>query len=185
MTQAAFTPLVAGQERELRGGLAADRLASFPPTAVVNADLSVEELRREGEHDRGSVHAVPEVRVGVDAVRARAGKRLLVLLSYAAADVADVLRGEPRFDQAFLDALVERRFQVVDGLRKPVEDYAAYGCTPDEYVQRFYIGHYNPRGNHFFAFAIKDDLVSWLDPRPPAYDRHGEAPLRALAATLA
>ena len=52
-------------------------------------------------------------------------------------------------------------------------------------MQRFYIGHYNPRGNHFFAFAIKDDLVAWLDPRPPAYDRHGEAPLRALAATLA
>jgi hypothetical protein len=103
----------------------------------------------------------------------------------AAPDVAGALRCEPRFHQSFLDALVERRFRVVDGLQKHVEDYAAYGCPPEEYVQRFYIGHYNPRGNHFFAFAIKDELVAWLDPRPPAYDRHGEAPLRALAATLA
>jgi hypothetical protein len=130
---------------------------------------------------RSSIYVVERARAFAEA----AGKRLLVLLSYAAADVAGALRGEPRFDQSFLDALVERRFRVVDGLQKHVEDYAAYGCTPDEYVQRFYIGHYNPRGNHFFAFAIKDELVAWLDPRPPAYDRHGEAPLRALAATLA
>jgi hypothetical protein len=24
-------------------------------------------------------------------------------------------------------------------------------------------------GNHFFAYAIKDKLVEWLDPKPPAY----------------
>ena len=33
------------------------------------------------------------------------------------------------------------------------------------------IGHYNPRGNHFFAYAIKDTVVSWLDPKPIAYQQ--------------
>ena len=119
------------------------------------------------------------------AVRARAGKRLLVLLSYAAPMSPAPSAVSPASTSPSSTPSSSDASSVVDGLQKHVEDYAAYGCTPDEYVQRFYIGHYNPRGNHFFAFAIKDDLVSWLDPRPPAYDRHGEAPLRALAATLA
>ena len=30
-------------------------------------------------------------------------------------------------------------------------------------------GHYNPRGTHFFAYAIKDTVVRWLDPKPITY----------------
>jgi hypothetical protein len=30
-------------------------------------------------------------------------------------------------------------------------------------------GHYNPRGNHFFDFSIKDRIVGWLDPKPITY----------------
>jgi hypothetical protein len=37
--------------------------------------------------------------------------------------------------------------------------------TPD---QRYYIGHYNPRGNHFFAYGIKKAVVDLLKPQPPA-----------------
>jgi hypothetical protein len=40
---------------------------------------------------------------------------------------------------------------------------------PKAYVDRYYIGHYNPQGNHFFAFAIKDRVRDWLEPKPPAY----------------
>jgi hypothetical protein len=58
-----------------------------------------------------------------------------------------------------------------------VQDYQSFRNTPEDYVQRYYIalmghqgyGHYSPTGNHFFAFAIKDDLVDWLEPKPPAY----------------
>jgi|SRR5208283_1464723 len=32
-----------------------------------------------------------------------------------------------------------------------------------------WIGHYNPRGNHFLAYSIKDTVVRWLDPKPTAY----------------
>jgi hypothetical protein len=72
-----------------------------------------------------------------------------------------------------------------NGLRKHVEDYAAYRCTPQEYTDRLYVAHYGPQGNHFFAFAVKDDVVAWLDPKPPAYDREAGDPLRHLAATFA
>lgn len=32
-----------------------------------------------------------------------------------------------------------------------------------------YIGHYNPAGNYFFAFAVKDILLEWVGPKPPNY----------------
>ena len=37
------------------------------------------------------------------------------------------------------------------------------------YLERYYIGHYNPLGNQFTAFAIKNKLVEMLDPKPTAY----------------
>lgn len=37
------------------------------------------------------------------------------------------------------------------------------------YMKRYFIGHYSPAGNHFFAFSIKDSIVDWLDPKPITY----------------
>ena len=112
------------------------------------------------------------------------GKRLMVLLTYGDWDVVAAVRGKPRFDQSFVDYLSGTGLPVVDGLRKHVEDYAAYRCTPQEYTDRLYVAHYGPQGNHFFAFAIKDEVVAWLDPKPPAYDPGASEPMRHLAATL-
>ena len=113
-----------------------------------------------------------------------AGKRLLILLSYSSQDVLAAMRGEARFDQLFLDALAARDLPTVDTLASHVWDYGRFRGTPEEYVQRYYIGHYNPTGNQFFAWAIKDRLVDWLTPKPPAY-REGGPSRSDLAATLA
>jgi hypothetical protein len=29
-------------------------------------------------------------------------------------------------------------------------------------------GHCNPYGSFWFAHAIRDELLAWLDPKPPA-----------------
>jgi hypothetical protein len=34
-------------------------------------------------------------------------------------------------------------------------------------------GHYNPRGNHFFAYTLKDKLLELLDPKPLPYQDRG------------
>jgi hypothetical protein len=39
----------------------------------------------------------------------------------------------------------------------------------EDYMKRYYIGHYSPIGNHFFAYSIKDTIVDWLDPKPITY----------------
>ena len=50
---------------------------------------------------------------------------------------------------------------------KPISD-ASRGSL-DEYLSRYYVGHYNPLGNVFQAFAIKDALVEMLEPKPIPY----------------
>jgi len=99
----------------------------------------------------------------------RNGKQLIVLLSYSSGRVADACNGQPRKDGDFVRALKETKTAYVDVLEKHVRDFRSFRLTPEEYTKRYYIGHYSPAGNHFFAFAIKDDVVAWLHPKPPAY----------------
>jgi len=96
---------------------------------------------------------------------------LLVLLSHSEQRVIDVCNGLPRIDQPFVSYMQEEGIPFVDTLDKHAKDFEAFNCTPEEYCRRFYYsGHYTTAGNHFFAFAVKDGLVNWLEPRPPAYD---------------
>jgi hypothetical protein len=50
-----------------------------------------------------------------------------------------------------------------------LRDYKRYSIPFDEYMKLYFIGHYNPNGNHFFAYSIKDKVVAWLDPKPITY----------------
>ena len=104
-------------------------------------------------------------------------KKLIVPLAYSEAQVINFLKGRERFDVSFIDYLERKKIAWFDSLQKHKQDYADFGIAPEKYIDRLYIkpaaaavfGHYNPLGNAFFAFAMKDDLVGWLDPRPPAY----------------
>ncbi len=98
-----------------------------------------------------------------------AGKKLMVLLSYSSDDVIRACGGQPRFDQAFVDYLAESQIEFVDTLHEHTQEFSTYRVTPEEYAGRYYIGHYNPRGNHFFAFAVKDAILAWLNPKSPTY----------------
>ena len=104
-------------------------------------------------------------------------KKLIVPLVYSEAEVINFLKGGERFDTSFIAYLERKKITWFDSLEKHKQDFADFGITPEKYIDRLYIkpaaaavfGHYNPLGNAFFAFAMKDDLVGWLDPRPPAY----------------
>lgn len=115
---------------------------------------------------------------------AQRGKRLLVMLSYSSESVIDALEGRPRFDQVLLDDLSVHGDMVADGLAAHVRDFASFSLAPAQYCRRYFNGHYTPTGNQFFAFAVKDALVDWLDPTPIAY-RTGDRGLNDSAATLA
>ena len=80
-----------------------------------------------------------------------------------------LLHGGERYDQEIVDFLEEKRFQVFDMNLVHVEDYKAFNLDPGAYLQRYFIGHYNPSGNHLFAYALRDRVVDWLEPKPVTY----------------
>jgi hypothetical protein len=100
---------------------------------------------------------------------AEQGKRLLVMLSYSSGSVVAALEGRARFDQVLLDDLAAHGDTVADGLAAHVVDFASFSVAPEQYCRRYFNGHYTPTGNQFFAFAVKDALVDWLEPAPTAY----------------
>ena len=119
----------------------------------------------------------------VDRVReflAAQGKKLMVLLTYGTATVGQPPGNLPRRDQLLLDHLTSSGVPFVDTLAKHRADQQAFNLSPDASIKRYYNGHYSPAGNHFFAFAIKGELVAWLNPKPPPLYR--EAASRRLSA---
>ena len=108
---------------------------------------------------------------------AKHGRKLMVLLSYDTPSVRTMIKQGTRFDQELVDYLQRGGLPWVDCLAKAAEEYKAFRLSPDEFLERHYIGragaqvfgHYNPAGNVWFAYAIRKELVDWLNPKPPAY----------------
>lgn len=103
-------------------------------------------------------------------------KKLMVILLDPGGAMRQVLNGKPRADQEIVDFLKENQFNYFDMNRVHAEDYKAFNLSLDEYYQRYFIGHYNPMGNHFFAFSIKPRIVEWLDPPPFTYRKSDTLP---------
>ena len=96
---------------------------------------------------------------------------LICLLCPTATD--QLLRGWPRYDQAFADHLRESGFRVFDMNEVHRADFASFNLSVEDYRKRYWIGHYRPAGNHFFAYSLKAAVVECLGPKPVTY--RGEA----------
>jgi hypothetical protein len=144
---------------------------------VLGADVDLAGPDRAHEADRLLVHyGLQSTLYTLELVRdfvAEHGRKLLIVLSYSGKSVIRHLRGEPRFDGVLLDYLSGTGLPVVDMLEEHAADARDFALDPAAYCDRYYIGHYNPTGNHFFAFAMKDPLVHWLDPTPVTYRGDG------------
>ena len=113
-------------------------------------------------------------------------KELLVLLSYPVGAVWHACNRSSSDDpdntdwhpQYFKDHLTAKGIQLVDSLPAHVAEFDTFKLTAKEYVERYYVGHYTPRGNHFFAYAVKDAIRDWLTPAPPSYQNNGEPLIR-------
>jgi len=96
-------------------------------------------------------------------------RKLMVLLSFGSRHIRQALLDAPLFDQTLLDWLAKRDTLMVD-LRDAFRlDFARSSLDADTYLAPFYNGHHTPRGNFFFAWALKGRLVEWLDPKPLPY----------------
>ena len=96
-------------------------------------------------------------------------KELLVILLDPYRVTRVLLEGGERYDQEIVDFLAEHEFNVFDMNLVHQEDFKSFRLTPSEYFARYFIGHYSPAGNHFFAYSLKNKVVDWLEPKPLPY----------------
>ena len=99
----------------------------------------------------------------------KTGKKLMVILSFNSGNIAAELVGKARFDQSFVDWLKNKPYPVIDMRDAFRADYSQSKMDINTYLKRYYIGHHNPAGNFFTAWAIKEQLVKWLEPSALPY----------------
>ena len=97
------------------------------------------------------------------------GKKVLFVLSYGGYVVKQFVDQGRRFDQPMVDHLKQRGLVFVDLLKAHAMDRNDFDVSTDDYLKRYYVGHYNPMGNHFCAFAILAKLVQMLSPAPASH----------------
>jgi hypothetical protein len=159
----------------------------FADDYAVNRFARREALRQQGAADvpandfddadctRRGLFATMRIVEMIEAFAARQHRRVLYVLSYGTDRVKRFINEQARFDQPLIAFLDSHKLPYVDLLAAHKADYAQFAPDMGAYLKRYYIGHYNPLGNFFCAFAIKDRLARTLDPSAPAYtNRAGE-----------
>jgi len=96
-------------------------------------------------------------------------RKLMVIIFDPYRVTRTLLQGQDRYDREIVDFLNENGFDYIDMNLIHVEDFKNFNLSVNDYFKRYFIGHYNPAGNHFFAYSIKDRIVDWLDPKPITY----------------
>jgi len=120
-------------------------------------------------HEEAAYFSTMRLVEKIDAYAEANNKKLLYILSYPADRIAAAKEGHRR-DQVFVDFLKSRNNPVVDLLEAHTKDHDKnYKGSFSDYLKKFFVGHYNPRGNFFCAFTIKDTLIELLNPKPTAY----------------
>ncbi len=99
------------------------------------------------------------------------GKKLLVVLFDPYRAMAEMREKGTRYDQEIVDYLAKEKVNYFDMNNVHLRDFEKFRVPFEEYMKLYFIGHYNPRGNHFFAYSIKEKVVEWLDPKPVTYQK--------------
>jgi len=96
-------------------------------------------------------------------------KKLLVVIFDPYWTMLEMHYGMPRSDQETVSYLIKEKIDYFDMNEVHIMDFTKYSISWDDYRKLYFIGHYNPSGNHFFAYSIKDKVVEMLDPKPVTY----------------
>jgi hypothetical protein len=150
-----------------------DKLAAFLDSRINWDDAGSLRAQAGKLLDRYSFRATKYVLDWAREFASQHKKKLMVVLFDPYRAMAEMRQSGKRYDQEIVDYLVAEKFDFFDMNEVHLRDYQRYKGSFSDYMEQFFIGHYNPRGNHFFAFSIKDKIVGWLDPKPITY-RHSD-----------
>jgi hypothetical protein len=134
------------------------------------ADTNTEAAQRIRKiHTEAALYATKNVVTWTEQFINKTGRKLMLILSFGRGNIDKALRGMPRFDQSFVNWLKDKPYPVIDMRDFFCADYKRFKADINTYLKRYYIGHHNPAGNFFTAWAIKNRVVEWLDPPPAPY----------------
>jgi hypothetical protein len=149
----------------------ADVLSLATTHGIVTRVDTAETLSQAADalHHQAAYFATERIVEKVEAFAAEKKKKVLYVLSYSPQFIARTVTEGIRPDQGFVDFLKAKNLPVVDLLTAHAEEFTHYKGTVTEYLKKYFVGHYNPRGNQFTALAIKDRLVAMMTPKPAPY----------------
>ncbi len=120
-------------------------------------------------HTEAALYATKNVVTWTEKFVKKTDRKLMVILSFGQGNIAQELRGMPRFDRSFVAWLKDKPYPVIDMRDFFHADYKRFKVDINTYLKQYYIGHHNPAGNFFTGWAIKDQIVEWLEPPPVPY----------------
>jgi len=124
-------------------------------------------------HHQSAYYASERIVEKIEAFAQAQNKKVLFVLSYPAKSFARSVREGVRADQPFVDFMKHRGWPLVDLMQQHMEDFALFKGDIEDYLKKYWIGHYNPRGNFFCAQAILPRLIEMLEPKPRPYRANG------------
>jgi len=96
-------------------------------------------------------------------------KNLMIVIFDPYKVTAALMMNQFRADQAMVDYLKKENFNYFDMNIIHTEDFRNSKQSAEDYFRKYFVGHYDPDGNRFFASSIKTKLVGWLNPKPVTY----------------
>jgi hypothetical protein len=161
------------------GDAPVDELEKIAEALGMKADLRTPETRTAEALKLHHAYGQQSTMYLVDKFQAWANendRKLMVMLSYDVPTVQTYINTGERFDEAFVDYIAKSGTTYVDTLPMMGKEYEDYSCDVDTFLDKFHVGragaqvfgHYNPYGNFWFAFAVRQAMVNWLSPKPPS-----------------
>ena len=120
-------------------------------------------------HRKSALFSSKKIIEKIDQFAKKNDKKMLFVLSYPAGYIKKSLIIDQRWDLDIIDFLQAKNLSYIDLYQKHIDEFKQFKITIDDYLKRYFIGHYNPLGNFFCTHAIRDKLIDILSPKPIPY----------------
>jgi len=128
-------------------------------------------LAKEAEeiHTKTALFSTMKIIEKIEKFAKEENKKILYVLSFPGKTIAKYLNERIRFDKGLIGFMKDKNLPYIDLMEAHAIDFSQYKLVMKDYINKYFIGHYNPRGNFFCAYAINEKLIEMLDPKPFPY----------------
>jgi hypothetical protein len=120
-------------------------------------------------HIKAALYSSEKIVEKMEKFAAENNKKILYVLSYPGKTIAKYIEKQIRFDQSFVDYLDKKNLPYIDLMEAHAQDFKKYRINMKDYINQYFIGHYNPLGNFFCAAALMEKVAEFLEPKPLPY----------------